>query len=572
MPRLYTLSPGDRQIFKAATTDVDYFFDFYLRSDTTGTWWLPGATLPTWKTGYEKLYAYWMKHKCPNEFEFMGNVYRTVPEHEESKRFPNHPAFFHNHGTLMVPWAKMLMDDRTPTASIIGGFGSGKTYNVGVLPFLYWGATLPQFRGFILAPSNDQAEETIKQMLAAIEDTEYYKRFFIRYVQKPRQTLIVGNDAVGANIIQAFSISDGTDKLLTLTADAAMIDQAELIPNLGEVIRNVASRFRGRTKSGRSRLGLIRLVANSGPNQELWDIFDRAEDDPENYLSLAPSSYDNPYLTEKDFKRYESQVAPDEQSRKQYLFGERPLGNGSHFSRQVLQLIIDTWLDEMMMLGRRVEGSGYTVLEAQGVGIYEWSIPPQAGRNYLVVSDPGTGNPPKRDSPVILVWDITDFPGTRLNPMPAKLVGFYWVFGNGNIDNWATTYHRVVTYYKAYTTNAFDATGWQSGYDQWLPMLTGIYAEKINFGGQNKFMIINAGKVLAANAMLKIPKALTAITEQLSRYEHPEPNNLRQDITMAFCMSAWWLQRLFDWTEEEDDSTIEVERENRYARRGNSRR
>lgn len=572
MSRLYTLSTGDRQIFKAAATDVDYFFDFYLRSETTGTWWLPGATLPTWRAGYEKLYANWLRLKCPAEFEYAGNNYRTVPEHEESKRFPDHPAFFHNHGMLMVPWAKPLMDDRTPLRTVIGGFGSGKTFNVGVLPFLYWAATLPQFRGLILAPSNDQAEESIKQMLSAIEDTEFYKRFFIRYIQKPRQTLVIGNDLVGQNIIQAFSISDGTDKLLTLTADAAMIDQAELVPNLGEVIRNVHSRFRGRTKSGRSRLGLISLVANSGPNMELWEYFDRAEEDPANYLSLAPSSYDNPYLTEKDFKRYESQVAPDEQSRKQYLFGERPLGNGKHFSQQVLQGIVDHWLDEMMTLGRRNNLPGYTVLEAQGVGIHEWSLPPQDGRTYLVISDPGTGNPPKRDSAVILVLDITDFPGTRLNPIPAKLVGFYWVFGHGDIDNWATTYHRVVTYYKAYTTNGFDATGWQSGYDQWLPMLTGIFAEKINLGGQNKFLIINAGKIVASNALIKIPKALTAITEQLSRYDYPEPSNLRQDITMAFCMAAWWLQRLFNWMEAADAGDKEPEIEGRYSRLTRKRR
>jgi hypothetical protein len=35
------------------------------------------------------------------------------------------------------------------------------------------------------------------------------------------------------------------------------------------------------------------------------------------------------------------------------------------------------------------------------------------GRNYLLIGDPGSDNPPRRNAGVIWVLDITDFPKKR---------------------------------------------------------------------------------------------------------------------------------------------------------------
>jgi hypothetical protein len=47
---------------------------------------------------------------------------------------------------------------------------------------------------------------------------------------------------------------------------------------------------------------------------------------------------------------------------------------------------------------------------------------------YLLASDPGTASPPKRNSPVVMVWDVTE--------KPYELVYFHWVSGNGSYIPW----------------------------------------------------------------------------------------------------------------------------------------
>ena len=149
-------------------------------------------------------------------------------------------------------------------------------------------------------------------------------------------------------------------------------------------------------------------------------------------------------------------------------------------------------------------------------------------------------------------------------PLPATLAAFVWVFGNNNIQNWATSYAEVVQQYHAVGTNAFDATGYQSGYDQWLHLLAGLLPEKISLAGNNKAMCLNAGKILTTRQMIKTPAAVTQLYAQLARYEYPpEPKNLRQDIVMTFIMSCWWMQRLYYY---DDSDFVPVPNMNPYDR------
>lgn len=571
---VYRLSKGDKEIFRLSQQNPNYFLDYYLRGSNTGTWWIPGATTERWEVGYKKLYTEWKQLKKPEQFQLNDNVYTVMWEHEKARDFPDKPAFHHHHGMLMLPYHVDLFYDRTPIRTIIGGFGSGKTMGA-VQSLLIWAATLSMFRGFALAPLSIQATEVYRIAMDMIAGTLYEKRFVISSRERPFPKLTIGNDLVGESTIECYPIAGAEDKLRTLTGDCAIIDQAESNAiYLPEVIRSVGTRFRGRvSRNGRERLGTITLIANSGDNQHLWDIYDEAEHDPANYKSLSPSSYDNPWLTDKDLARFEKQVGNSEESRQMYMFGKRPLGNGDHFSREILERMRDTKLDNIMESGLLEQektgvNKGYIKLEARGVGVYEWRLPYEEGRTYLVISDPGTKNPPYRDSPPILVFDITDFPGTRENVNPALLVGFIWVFGNNNIQSWATRYAEIVRYYHAIGTNGFDATGYQSGYDQWLHILEGLLPEKINLGGNNKSMCLNSAKMLTANSMVKAPAGINQLYAQLARYEYPpEPNRLRQDIVMAFIMACWWMQRLYYFDDSEFEPINNIVPFDRYQQR-----
>lgn len=432
---------------------------------------------------------------------------------------------------------------------------SGKTMGAAV-SLLINAATLVGYRGFGLAPYSLQAEEMYRVMLMLITDTEYEKRFLVASPSRPNPKLVIGNDLVGLNTIEFYPILGNSEKIRTLTGDEAVIDQAEKLNGGGEieeVVRSIGTRFRGRVmKGGRGRLGRLTFVANADDNQELWDMYDRAEVDPDNYYSISPTSYDNIYLTDADIHRFEMQVGNSKELKDQYMLGHRPLGNGSVFSRAVQESIRDTELDARMHKGKASGKFGFIDLTAHGVGTYEWLLPPEPNRKYLVVSDPGTANPPKRDTGVIMVWDITGFPGKEQRRLPAKLIGFIWVYGNGDIKNWADRYAETVRMYNAIGSNAFDATGFQSGYDEWLAILQGLLSEKINLGGNNKYLVINAGKVLSSHGMVKAPASINMLYAQMAKYEVPEPLKLRQDIVITFCMSCWWLQRLYFFNPQEE--------------------
>lgn len=541
---LYRINPEEKRLFDMAVAgEVNYFTDYYFRGPSSGTWWLPGSTSEQWSRGYDRILAEWRRQGQLETFLFKEHVYHVIYSHERSKDFPSLPAFHHSHGFLFLPWQLELHNNRTPIRTIIGGFGSGKTLSQ-VVSLLVHAATLPGFRAFALAPLALQAMEVYKLAMDIMDGTLFKKRFLINAPKRPNPIIVIGNDYVGETTIECYPIQDNSDKLRTLTGDMAMVDQAEKLEDLDEVIRSVGTRFRGRVPStGRERIGTLTLVANSGDNQKLWDVYDEREHDPENYYGISPSSYDNPFLTDRDLKRFELQVGGDDESKRVYLLGGRPMGNGKEFSRDVLSRVQDRDLDLRMEEGLNRMDTQYIRLEAKGAGYYEWLLPYQPDRTYLVISDPGTDNPPNRNSPPIMVWDITEFPKN-----PAFLIGFVWVFGSGDIRNWATRYAEVVSRYHAIGRNGFDATGFQSGYDQWMQILESLMVEKINLSGNNKPLCLNAAKIVASKGLVKVPASLTHIFSQLARYDIMEDrtsSKLRQDLVMCFIMSCWWMQRLW---------------------------
>ena len=570
---LYQLTEGDRQIFELAKTQPNALTNYYLKTDLTGTWWLPGAQTPHWSSGYTKLKEFWRKTGQPENFVFEGRTYATQWSHEMSGKFPELPAFHQNHGFIFLPYQEMLHKDMHPFRTIVGGFGSGKTVGI-VVSMLLNGVTLPGYRGFGLAPYSLQAAEMYKVIMDFIADTEFERRFLVKAPEKPNPMIVLGNDLVGKTSIEFYPILGNSQKIRTLTGDEAAIDQAEKLNGggeLDEVIRSIGTRFRGRVaKGGRGRLGRLTFIANADENQELWELYDMAEEDPENYLSISPSSFDNIWLTDADLHRFAMQVGKTPELKRQYLFGDRPLGNGEVFSRVVQEAIRSQELDDEMNAGLEAGLPDYIKMETKGPGVYEWLLPPKPNHNYVVISDPGTKNPPKRDTGVIMVFDITGFPGQPELRRPATLAGFIWVYGNGDIKKWASRYAETVQRYNAVGTNGFDATGFQSGYVEWLDILENVLAEKINLAGNAKYLTINAAKVVSAHGMVKMPVSLSQFYAQMGRYVLPEPQKLRQDLVITFAMACWWLQRMF-YINDEDEIDDPVPVSGRYHRASTSR-
>lgn len=543
---LYRLNAEEKRLFQKAKTNVDVFTDYYLRNDTSGTWWYPGALRPRWKQGYDTLYKAWVGEKRPEPFVHQGVVYKIVWEHDESADYPDLPAFHHNHGVLMLPYQNQMHEDRHTVITCVGGKGSSKTYGF-CLSDLVNAAMLPGYRSFILGPLSVTVEEAFRVMKQIMDGTLFQERFVVKTISKPYPLIVIANDRVGESTIEFFSIKDDPTKLLTMTGDRAVIDQAEKLDDYPAILDAVGTRFRGRIK-GRSRLGTLTFVANSANNQQFWDLHDMAEVNPKHYSAYTVSSYDNPHLTDRDIERFEIVVGGDAESIRVSLKAGRPRGNGKEFSREVLERMTSHDLVQRMTDGINADLPGYIRLKQQGVGIHEWLLPPEPGHTYLVISDPGTDNPPHRNSPPIFIWDITDFPGTKQAPKPMLLVGFVWVFGRGDILNWATRFAELVRYYRAVGRCAFDATGHQAGYDTWMPILENLFVEKLSFAGNAKPLMLNAGKIVASWGLAQVPAELDQLFSQLERYDITEDrpgSKLRQDLVMAFIMSCFWAQRLW---------------------------
>jgi hypothetical protein len=568
----YKLTDEDKQMIERSVANPNVATLYYLKSKTSGTWWFPGSVSPRWRNGYDKLLAYWESRKKPDVFMYMNNKYEAIYEFEDSTLY-NTPAFFHNHGPMFLDYQRQLHEDRTPIRTVIGGFGSGKTLGC-VLSALVKAIQLPGYRCFVLAPEKKQVAEFYVLCRALLEGTLYKERFIMGMRENPNPAIMISHDGIGVSTIECFPIANKPDTLRTLTGDEIIVDQAEHKQlHLEEIIRSAGTRLRGRVGK-RSRVGTITFLANADDNDELWDIYDRPSVDKGNYLSLAPSSYDNPFLTDRDIKRFELTVGNSKELRDQYMKGNRPLGDGMWFSRQTLQALKAPHLDEKMkrLIDNAEVGEGPIYKEEPQIGVVEWLLPYEEGHTYLVTSDPGTDKPPNRDSPVILVWDITGFPGQGANRIPAKIVGFVWFDGNKSIETWATRYQLTVRQYKAHLQNGFDATGFQSGYDTWMPYIADLFPEKFNMAGNGKALCLNAARILTTKAMIEIPVALSPLLNQLSRYALPEPKHARQDLVMAFAMGCWWMQRLFSLEGdsvplfETAEESAEVFPQNRYWR------
>jgi hypothetical protein len=561
--KVYQMTEGDMAIIQKMeeTNNPNWFTSFYFRNRGSGTWWHPDQETDRWRLGYEALYSTWKKSKKPNSFQYGEEG--KVAEYTVHWLNKHKPSFHHNHGFIFQPWQLKMYNTDTRITTVIGAYGAGKTSAGGIM-LLTKAATKVGYRAGVVTPNALMAQAAFTSMLSLAAGTPYEERFILKKPESPHRKIIIGNSHVGENNeIMFVPIGDsiGVTKLLSQEVDEFFIDQSEQLSNFQDIIRVLGSRMRGMV-AGRPREGHMIFSANPDLNDELWEIFDMAEKDPDRYTSLAPTTYDNPFITEEQLRDIEKDVGGDDESKRVYMLAGKPIGGGEHFSAESLKKCKSDELNSAMETGIKHKIPGFSLLRADRVGIHEWLLPPEHGKNYLVVADPGYGNPPKRDSPVILVFDYTDFPD-----VPAHLVGFKWVFGMRSPEPWLAAYQELVVRYGAFMSNAFDSTAGQAGYERLVPALNNIQAVGIQMNGNNKFVFLNHLKRFVARGMLKFPD-IPAIFIQLSRYKMPD-TNLNQDIVAALFVAAAWLEQTFFTSnlryepQEEEPVT-----ESRYSRNG----
>jgi hypothetical protein len=550
MPRtrnLYQPTPEEIQIIQLAENNPNYFTDWFIRGSNTGTWLGADNQDSRYQKMYRLVFDQWNDEGKPQTMWFDYDSH-TMPKMimpswsiETQVRHDyrtGKPLFWLNHGFVFQEWQLEWYFAPQHLRVVIGGMGSGKTV-LAIMGMLVRAATLPGYRGLALAPYAIQSAEVYKKARMILSGTAYENKFLLRSPERPYPLFVIGHSLIGESVIECYSIQDDSDKVLTFEADEAFVDQAEMLPSLQDARESIATRLRGRHQS-RERLCIQNYVANPRDNQELWDMFDDAEEFPDRIYAKRVSSYDNAALSESQLSDYEFNIR-DAATKEQKLHGHRPVGDGIEFPASSVKRCISEHLDNKMekLLKDKVTGTIY--IKQPKVGIVRWELPYEEKHVYLTIADPGQDNPPKRNAAVVGTWDITYCPD-----QPAQLVAFNWVYGNGEPDPWIQSFYDQVVKYRTIGRCAFDSTGLQSGYQRWVEIFNQVLSENINLGGSGKYTAVNAGKVLMAKGKIAFP-TIPAIISQLAKYETQKDKDtkLAQDIVMFICMTCAWLERVF---------------------------
>ena len=590
MPRqrstLYTLTKADRAIFERTEEDPNAFTNWYFRGPQTGTW----ARYDDGDERYQKLHhallKRWNALDRPKTFDWAysldevplvdfvtldgdivprGLCIPTIPSpvNVSFKLTSRMPAFHIVHGFWLQEFQVEFLKAKQEARVLVGGFGSSKTI-ISIIDILIKCATLPGFRAFALAFFGVQVTEIYKKANDLMRGTLFEERFLIGSTSKQPEVLKIGNDECGENLINFFSIHDSPDKILNLEGDMAMVDQTEQLPNIQIVRANLSTRLRGFYQS-RERLGIVNYVANPNDNPDLWALADDGEDNPDNVLFKQISSYDNWALTEKQLRRYERDLPKDKATRLSKLYGYRPVGDGKIFSASMVQACLSSELDERMEQGLLHKLPGYAKIELPRIGIQRWELPYEGGHEYVVIADPGFDSPPNRNAAAIGVWDTTMFPEA-----PARMAAFHWVNGNNSPEPWMSSYYEYVLRYNAVGRNAYDNTGWQSGYQRWVDLFKQVNSQPMSFTGANKFSHINAAKVMMARGGVLFP-TIQAMISQFAKYDYDD-DKLVQDVIAMFMMSCSYLNQLFFMQRRDDKTDTVPAPQERYAWKKGSRK
>lgn len=459
------------------------------------------------------------------------------------------------------PWQLEAHHAPQTELTVIGGFGSGKTVTFGI-SYLIRCATIPYYKFLNVAPVAWQSRQMFDPIVQIIENTRF-KEWFVdmggKIIERPFPQIHICNDYVGTSQMQFMSADKQGVKILAWEGDAAHIDEAGLLDDLEDTVRNLGTRLRGTLRHQdmfdkdktvvRAREGRLSITSNAWEAPYMWWRVDEGKHLPDDYYGKIISTYSNKNLTPKQIKGFERKITTDE-DRARWLEGKRPAGIGDQFSTQMIDNCEDEGLNAVMEDARMRKMPGFRIETAQKCGVNIWEMPPEEDRVYAVLGDPGQGNPPYRNAPCIGVFDITDFP-----ELPAVMRAFWWGFGRGSYQPFVSTMYRYMEWYTS-TDGGFDSTGTQKMMNELVFERDGVLVQGMDMTGM-KHVYNTALKLFMDKSLIKFPY-IPSLRSQLGNYRLPD-TKIAQDIVAMMQLVAGHLRNYYyvggneDEEDEEDD-------------------
>lgn len=449
-------------------------------------------------------------------------------------------------------WQKYFHHAAQPNIVIIGGVGSGKTVGTGVSAAT-WAAMLEGFQFMDIAPTSWQASLMFDAILRFAEAGTYAEKFISKVSRKPYPLITLYNNST----LRFMTAQDDIARLRGWEGDWLHGDEFGFINTLQTTCAIMRTRLRGVTPRGRHRLGRLSLTTTATDNPELWERFDRHYTSPQNYLSFTVRTDKNPHLTERDIELMMEDIP--EEIRAVEMDGNRPMGRGRFFPISVVQSCEDASINDIARAAVLAGTPGAVYEESPRLGVAKFSLPAIKGHDYLIVGDPGTGNPPKRNAGVIGVFDITGFPGEFESK--AKLVAFSWVTGNGRYDAFVEQYKGWWQYYHCQLSSAVESTGPQKSFAEYAFTLgmsgQQMMIEAMDLSGNKKNEALQALIQLFQRGLMEIP-FIRGMRNQLVGYDLPD-TKLAQDIVSMMMCAAQWLRTWRIWGNNDDEEELDEE-------------
>lgn len=542
------LTPGEERIIEAAlkANNPGIFTNFFIRNKSETQ-----LVYPT-TTRHAQYSKHWKALGEPARFsaESAGVTFWVKPRLEE-----NVLLFEEQRGYIPLPWQLEFWQRPEKTRTVIGLTGTGKTLGIGMLA-MYACATMPYFRFLNVAPNMYQSALMEREIKSRIEESHFRTKFLkpgkagIRYRPYIMYTFENGSTA------EFMNVADNADNVQSWSGDWINLDEAGLLDQvdyqgqvqLAHILIGLSSRLRGERPDGRPRLGLLSMISMAYANDTLWTYFDQGKDDSQKRSwSRKVFHADNPYLTEEYLQKLRDTVPPGMEG--MWLRGEPPPRTNKEFSDAMLDATLDT---SKLEFDRTQEG---VLIEETNAGVVTYELPKRKNGVYVLTGDPGLGEPPARNAPVIVCMDVTDFPRE-----PATLAAFWWGYSGGKYQTFIESFARLATKYGVVPDfRGYDSTGAQRALAE-LAFTTGeMPVIPMDFAGSKKIAYLSALKLLMGKGKWRLPAGIYGIKDQLRKYVLPD-NKLPQDIVCALAMNAYLQYPLYlqEYPEGTDDGITEA--------------
>lgn len=406
--------------------------------------------------------------------------------------------------------------------TILGSIRAGKTRGVG-MSALTKAQSIPYFRFLNTSITAYQSRLMFDFLTQMIEASPKFQPFVEDIHKKPYPMIRL----VNRSVLEFMTAGKEAEHLRGGEWDWINYDEGGFddSPNTVRVLRG---RLIGNRENGKTRLG--RLSVTTSPTDVPWlrAMWDRGveEDDegyaPDRFLSLRMTIYENIFL--EPWQVQEAEEGYPDEWRDVELLAQFPQLAGNEFAPRLVDACTDRTLNEV--LEEMVSGNkpGAHLVELPRIGCVHYEMPYRSDRVYIMAGDPGSANPPLRNSGVVMVFDVTTSPYT--------MVYAKWVKGNSSMLPFLSAYkYAMAKYMPLY--RGMDTTGAQKGMQELAFEEEGLITDKMNFQ-HLKMQMLNAAKLFIQKQKLKFP-FIRGLRRQLSAYKLPD-DKIAQDLVCTIMM------------------------------------